>query len=501
MPKNTSQINPSKNNVTVVTIKGMHCRSCEILIEEELLKLNGVQRVNVSEKAGTAEIIANTDIPIDTITKSLDKLGYSIGKENHQYVTKNISDWKDLFYGLLILVSIYIVLRWSGFTRINFINTTTISNISVVFLLGLTAGFSTCIALVGGLLLSITSRYAEQNTNNSAVNKLRPSIYFIIGRLISFIILGAIIGYFGSLFKIAPFFNDILVIVVSIVMLLLGLQTLQIFPILENVKLTIPTSLYKIFGIKQIKQHEYTKANSLLLGGLTFFLPCGFTQAMQLYSMSSGSALTGAITMGIFCLGTTPGILSISSLSTFVKGKYTKIFFKVVGLAVITIAVVNIFNSYKLLNTGVSNSINKLQPTTQQTTINSISTDPNVSLSNGVQIVKMDQLSTGYVPNKFTLIKNIPVKWVITSKDPYSCASSIYSSQLGIRTTLKSGENIFEFTPTKTGTINFSCSMGMYKGEFIIVENTTVQNNNIRTENTNVLPNTDTQYNCNSNTK
>lgn len=39
-------------NKATVHIKGMHCRSCEILIEDELLKISGVTEVKVNEKKG-----------------------------------------------------------------------------------------------------------------------------------------------------------------------------------------------------------------------------------------------------------------------------------------------------------------------------------------------------------------------------------------------------------------------------------------------------------------
>lgn len=99
-----------------------------------------------------------------------------------------------------------------------------------------------------------------------------------------------------------------------------------------------------------------------------------------------------------------------------------------------------------------------------------MSQDKNVKIVDGVQIVKMTQKADGYFPNKFTIKKGIPVKWVINSESAYSCASSILSQGLGIRASLKLGENIFTFTPTRTGAIRFSCNMGMYTGSFNVID-------------------------------
>ncbi|KKQ40096.1 MAG: Heavy metal transport/detoxification protein [Candidatus Moranbacteria bacterium GW2011_GWC2_37_73] len=82
----------------------------------------------------------------------------------------------------------------------------------------------------------------------------------------------------------------------------------------------------------------------------------------------------------------------------------------------------------------------------------------------------MKEIASGYSPNKFTIKKGVPVKWVIDAQAPYSCASSLVVSSLKIQKTLKAGENVIEFTPKETGKIPFSCSMGMYTGAFTVVD-------------------------------
>lgn len=204
------------------------------------------------------------------------------------------------------------------------------------------------------------------------------------------------------------------------------------------------------------------------MGATTFFLPCGFTQAMQLFAMSTGSPLTGALTMGVFALGTAPGLLGVGGLTSVVKGGAARLFFKTAGVVVIMLALFNVSNGLNLL--GVPQVLGAF--TTNASSGNAVE-DPNVKLVNGVQEVRMTQDSSGYSPNKFTIKKGIPVKWIVTSKDVYTCASSIVSQQLGIRKGLALGENIFEFTPTETGTVRFSCSMGMYTGSFNVVDENT----------------------------
>lgn len=107
---------------------------------------------------------------------------------------------------------------------------------------------------------------------------------------------------------------------------------------------------------KCIAKHAHGQANKLtafnhtltpiLVGIATFFLPCGFTQSMQLYTLTTGSFLDGGLTMLAFALGTLP-VLALVSFSSFSIKNSSKsgIFFKTAGLVVIMFALFNLINS------------------------------------------------------------------------------------------------------------------------------------------------------------
>ena len=103
-------------------------------------------------------------------------------------------------------------------------------------------------------------------------------------------------------------------------------------------------------------------------------------------------------------------------------------------------------------------------------TSNKTSSDLNVSLKNGIQIVSMTESARGYLPNSFTINKGVPVRWEIESTSDRTCASVVLLPDYKIRAFLKPGKNVVEFTPEKTGPIKFSCSMGMYTGTFNVIE-------------------------------
>jgi len=444
-----------------INIKGMHCRSCEILIEEELLKIPGVTQVNVSEKKGTAEVIYKGDLNDNTVKDTVEACGYKLGKSSKLWFSRNLADYYDLMKAILIAVILYFTALNLGLFKMGANTTSNFASFPVVFLVGVTAGFSTCMALVGGLVLGISARYSETHKQLGTIQKLTPHFIFNLGRIFFFTLFGALIGYFGSILKMTPGTIGLFTLVAGLVMLFLGLQTIGIFPKLEEVKFTLPKSLYKALGIKEKKSAQYGHMGTFVLGGLSFFIPCGFTQAVQLYAISTGNPLTSAITLGIFAVGTTPGLLSIGSISTLFKGKYSGTFFRFVGIAVIGLALFNINNGINL--TGVNIQLPKTNNTNSET--------GNVVVNNeNLQTIYMTQTFDGYNPNRFTVKKGIPVKWVVNSVDSYSCAAGIYSAPLGIRQNLVPGENIITFTPQKTGTVKFTCSMGMFTGYINVVD-------------------------------
>jgi Cytochrome C biogenesis protein transmembrane region len=67
------------------------------------------------------------------------------------------------------------------------------------------------------------------------------------------------------------------------------------------------------------------------LGAATFFLPCGFTQALQLYVLAKGSFAIGALSMFAFSLGTLPALLSLSAMSSFATGSLQRHFLNFAG--------------------------------------------------------------------------------------------------------------------------------------------------------------------------
>lgn len=450
----------------VVEVKGMHCRSCEILIEDKLKQIPGVRKAHANTKRSEAVVYSDTDIPKSAIADAIKAAGYEVGKVDLPYVRASYRDLSFIVISFFVLGLLYILATQLGLAKALTLGAGGPStSLAVIFTIGVTAGLSSCMALVGGLVLGASARYAEKHPNATSAQKFRPHLFFNLGRIIAFFVLGGLIGELGSFLKLSSTFTGFFMIIVGLFMLFLGIQLLEIFPRFST-GFTLPKGISKVLGLNRASGAEYSHTNSMILGALTFFLPCGFTQAMQVYAISTGSFATGAMIMGVFALGTTPGLLSVGGLTSVLKkGAFTDFFYKFIGVLVILLALYNLSNGATLA--GVKSYFeNTIQTKTSQ--------GGSMPVTAGdVQVAKAtyDKDNT-LTPKKFTFKVGQPVRIEILAKDDgFGCMGSIMIPNLVSQPQFfVKGETVkLEFTPKDTGRYYLTCAMGVTAGQIEIV--------------------------------
>ena len=328
-------------------VHGMRCASCVILIEGALKEFPNISHVNVSladlQLKITGDFTDSPEVMAGKLTESVKNHGYAISLEG----PKKDVRWGDFVYAIPIATAVimgFLVLQKTGLT--DFITTSNVSY-GAVFVIGLIASVSTCLAVVGGLVLSLSASSAKEG------GTWRTQALFHIGRLGGFFILGGIIGEIGNSFNLGLIGNSMLSIVVALVMLVLGVNLLDVFHFTKRLQLTFPAWLSKY--VLRGSGHDHYLV-PVFVGIGTFFLPCGFTQSMQLYALTTGSFIKGALTMTIFALGTFPmlALLSFGALNVSHKS-WKSMFFKVAGIIVIALALFNLVNA--LATVGIINPL------------------------------------------------------------------------------------------------------------------------------------------------
>src|SRR3989339_23844 len=319
-------------------VQGMHCNSCVLMIESELGDLPYLTHVKSSLKNNSVEVVGDfgdktPEQIADELTAPLRPHGYTVSVEKKTKENK-WADFKIAIPAALAFAVLFVVVQKMGL--VNLVSAGDVTY-GTAFVIGIVASLSTCMAVVGGLLLSMSATFAKEG------DKIKPQVLFHLGRIISFFILGGAIGALGSAFTLSTSATFILGLVIGVVMLVLGLNLLDVFPWAKKLQLSMPKSIAK-------RAHGGSKLNHtltpILVGVATFFLPCGFTQSMQLYTLTTGSFSEGGLTMLSYALGTFP-VLALISFSSFSIQSSSKagIFFKTAGLVVIMFALFNILNS------------------------------------------------------------------------------------------------------------------------------------------------------------
>lgn len=328
----------SKQQTHTFHVKGMHCTACVALTESEL---NDVPEVSYAKSSLANHCVEVTgdfgDKEPEHIARDLSEVlkphGYTLSLEKQRHSVA----WSDFNVALPIaggFIALFIILQ-----KLGIVNVVTTSEVGygTAFLIGIIASLSTCMAVVGGLVLSMSATFAREG------DRVRPQILFHGGRMVSFFILGGVIGAISSAFTLDTTGTFVLGLLVGLVMLILGINLLDVLPSLKRFQPAMPKFFARhALGVSRVN-HTLTP---LLVGAATFFLPCGFTQAMQVYSLTTGSFLTGGLTMLSFALGTLP-VLALIGFSSFSIRESAKagVFFKSAGLIVIAFALLTIINS------------------------------------------------------------------------------------------------------------------------------------------------------------
>jgi sulfite exporter TauE/SafE len=276
--------------------------------------------------------------------------------------------------------------------------------------------------------------------------------------VISYTTIGAVVGTLGSVISFSGTLKGIVQLLAGVFMVIMGLNMLGIFPWLRRLNPRMP----KIFA-RKLQSEKAASKSPLYVGLLNGLMPCGPLQAMQLYALSTGSPVEGALSMLLFSLGTVPLMFGLGALSAVLSKKFKR---KVMtaGAALVVVLGLSMFTQgWSLSGFSLAALLPQSSPVSQ-------SADSGVRVVDGVQLVD-STLSSGKYP-AITVQAGIPVKWTISAADDTinGCNNRLFIPEYDIKYSFEPGENIIEFTPEKTGKFPYSCWMGMIRSAITVVD-------------------------------
>lgn len=431
-----------------LTVEGMTCSSCELRIENALRKLEGVADVKAEFSGSRAVVSYDADkIGLPDILSAVSKAGYKAYEKRGRKQEPFKENSSQLIGIAIILLALYVIIKNTiGFNFIPEVNQS--MGYGILFVVGLFTSLH-CIAMCGGINLSQCVAY--KHSSGTAKGTLLPSFLYNSGRVVSYTVIGGIVGGIGSVVSFSGGARGIVAIIAGLFMVIMGVNMLNIFPWLRRLNPRMP----KLFG--NLIYADNGKNGPFYIGLLNGLMPCGPLQAMQLYALGTGSAAAGALSMFMFSMGTVPLMFGFGAVSSMLGKRFT-------GKLMKASAVLVIFLGFIMMGRGLALS-----------GVNTTYTDSTVPgntavIEGGVQVVRIELKSNSY--DSIVVQKGIPVKFIINAEASKlnGCNDAIIIPKYNVKKGLMPGENIIEFTPQETGTIPYSCWMGMIRSSIEVVE-------------------------------
>jgi sulfite exporter TauE/SafE/copper chaperone CopZ len=443
---------------TTVPILGMTCRSCEVRIERSVSKVPHVEKVSASATRGRVVIESTRQLSARAVSRAIGAAGYEIGRS--PWIERDHGVWGEIVASAVIIGAIAFLAQAIGVADLaSGAGDLASGGLVVALVLGLVAGVSTCMALVGGLVMGLSASFQSSGTVRGLA-AVRPTLVFLAGRVAGYGLLGAALGAIGGSVAMPPLLTAALMIVVALVMTLLGARLTGASPRIAGWTPTLPMGIARRLGVTDGPGSIYSDRRALAFGAATFFLPCGFTQAVQVFALSTGSPLFAGALLATFAIGTAPGLLAVGGLPALVPSGGRPTLLRFVGVAVLGFAVLNGTAGLRLAGIGI--------PSLGLGTVAAAAL-PGVG-ADGVQELNTYQEADGYGPRGAAIYANVPTRWTIDSRSSVSCAKFIVVPALNMSMSLEPGLNTYELPPLPAGRLDYSCSMGMYGGSIRIVD-------------------------------
>ncbi len=411
-------------------VEGMFCPHCEQTILGALSGLPGLSNVQVSYRAST--LSADWDRALLSEKQLADILA------NHGYTLKAprspLLDALGFAGGVAALILLFFAVDRSplGTWIAAFPTAKAGMSLGALFLVGLMTSLH-CVAMCGGINVA------------SAGNTRRSAILYNLGRVVSYTLVGAIVGALGSAFSLSTAVQAGIQLFAAAFMLAMALNLLGCFRFLPSLRL--PGRLSGLFRSR----------SSFVIGLANGLMPCGPLQAMQLFALSTGSWYMGALSMFCFSLGTVPLMLGVGLISGTLNRRFAGPMRIACAALVAVMGMSMLQNALSLVGFAAPAAV---QPE---------STEDGVAyFGDGVQLVHTTLDYRSYDP--ITVKAGIPVRWTITadSRVLNGCNEALVVPEYSIQKGLAPGDNIIEFTPAEIGTFPYSCWMGMIRSSITV---------------------------------
>lgn len=201
-----------------------------------------------------------------------------------------------------------------------------------------------CIGMCGGFVVAYSS--AKIDSSFSKTHQFFAHLFYSLGRITSYTLLGAIFGFLGSVISFSKTSTGYFYFAIGIVMVLMGLSLMGKIKFLTSLESFLSTNtLIRPLFSKLI--HSKSFASFYGLGVLNGFLPCGLVYFFAVSAAATGSVFWGGVTMFIFGLSTIPSLLGFGFIIGFLKsGSFREVMIKIASIIIILYGIYTAYLGY-----------------------------------------------------------------------------------------------------------------------------------------------------------
>jgi len=202
-----------------------------------------------------------------------------------------------------------------------------------VFTAGLLGSAGHCLGMCGPIVASY-SMYDSSQHNQSFARRAMPHILYNAGRILTYSLIGAVMGFAGSAVNVAgelSGFQSVVPILAGVIMILMGISITGI----SGTMSWLESKNHFILSLGQ----RISRGNAIWkffpLGLLLGFLPCGLSYSAFAAAAGTGNFVSGMAMTGLFGLGTLPALLVFGMAASYISAQIRGILYKSAGALVI----------------------------------------------------------------------------------------------------------------------------------------------------------------------
>lgn len=368
----------------------------------------------------------------------------------------------------------------------NCVESLVVMNLVPVLVTGLFAGGVSCAAVQGGLLAGLVMRQrestaagrgpAEDGSASGGVpwqvrlaDDLAPVGSFLAGKLVSHVLLGALLGALGGAVQLSVGVRTMTQIGAGVLVVVFGLAQLGV-PGLRGLVIEPPASWSRFVRGRARSSSAFAPA---VLGLVSVLVPCGVTLSVEALALASGSAWAGAATMAVFVVGTSPLFVVLGYLARRAAGAWRGRLATATGLVVVALGLYTLNGGLELSGSPLAASRIAEAAGFGPAPVTAAAAPydaPPVSVdATGVQLVVVTAVTGEYRPGNIAVRAGVPTRLVVRAQDAQGCVRAFVIPSLGRQWILPAdGDTAIDLGVLKPGRLDYSCGMGMYTGRLTI---------------------------------